>query len=87
LSRPWVAASHPERGHLAIVDLQKKLEESSVERREAEEKLGKLQADLDQKLAALRGREGELVRLQGELEEVTESKRKSSELGQKNSEL
>ena len=37
---------------LAITDFQKKLEESSAARREADEKLAKLQADLDLKLAA-----------------------------------
>ena len=41
---------------LAIVDLQKKLEESSAERREADEKLLKLQAYLDEKLSLFKVR-------------------------------
>ena len=41
---------------MAIVDLQKKLEESSAERREADEKLLKLQAYLDEKLSLFKVR-------------------------------
>jgi len=40
---------------LAIADPQSKLEESSTMRRETAEKLAKLQLDLDQELAILRG--------------------------------
>jgi len=43
---------------------------------------------LDQELAALRGREGVLAWLQAELEEkITDSLRKFSELGEKDSDL
>ena len=55
---------------LAIVDLRSKLEESSATR-ETDEKLTKLQANLDQELVILQGREKELARLQEELEEKT----------------
>jgi len=53
LSCPWVVRVALREKNLAIIGLQKKLEESFAARREADEKLAKLQADLDQKLASL----------------------------------
>ena len=49
--------------NLAIADLQSKLDVSSAAKRESDEKLAKLQADMDQELDAFRGREGELAQL------------------------
>jgi len=77
-----LSAGSPEGEGLAIINLQKKLEESSAERRRPTRSSQKAQADLDQELAALRDREGELFWLQGTHEEkIIESERKFSELG------
>ena len=49
----WLSSGHPEGERLGLRNLQKKLEESSAVRKEADEKLAELQANLDQELAAL----------------------------------
>ena len=56
----------------ANADLQKRVEALSAEKREADEKLVMLQADLDRELVAQRSREGELDQLWTEFQ-ATES--------------
>ena len=52
----------------------------SAERRQVDNKLESLRAELDHKLAAQRGQEGELDRFQGELEKESQSEKINFEL-------
>ena len=81
-----LSAGRPEREGLAITDLQKKLERSSAERRVADEKQSS-RPTWTKSCHSLRS--GKRISLAlGELEEkITESERKSSELGKKDSML
>ena len=58
----WPIGRHEGKDRV-IIDLQKRVEELSPERREADGKLVKLQTNLDCELAAWQGQEGELDRL------------------------
>ena len=80
-------------------DLQRRINALSAEKREANEKLAKLQADLDRELVAQRSREGEFDRLRMEFQAIElvlqqelfqareELEKKGSELAKKDSEL
>ena len=73
------------------MDLKKRVEELSAGRREANEKLVKLQTYLDRELATWQGQEGELDRLREELKEweftLRELTTVRGELGKRTSEL
>ena len=68
-------------------ELLERVEALSAERRQADDKLASLQAELDRESAARRGQEHELDRLWEELEKERSEFGKDFELDQKDSEL